>query len=328
MPLTRSIAATALAASLLAQASPATAQGEPSPLELAQSAKLDYVRHIRQAGKCRWDTPTMGTAIYSNSDMYDRMAAIATNNPGLEIPLQAIDDHPCGSEQDNITSWTSTGLYWQWLTRLKLMAVYNNEAGWSYHLAEIPASVVVGLDPVLQSIEQQLIEQAGREAMQQEMTVLAQEVQAVMALACEGRREIRSPSGPRACPELPAEMLADRPYALARLTVAENLGRVLVDDLAREQRREYGDRWQVNLGLISGDCEPRMYSYFPQAPDTVEQNGVLDVALHQYGSIVGRARIQIHDTGAVQLIDSDNGMIEAELDEFDDLPFFGPCFNS
>lgn len=328
MPITRLISAATLAVSVLSGL-PAAAQTAPTPLETAQAAKLDWVRHIRQAPECRWDSPTMRSVIYSDSDMYDLLAALATNNPRLQIDLPTTEFHPCGSEQDNRASWTSAGTYWQWLTRLKLMVIYNGEAGWTHDLAEIPVSVVTGLDPVREKVEQELIGQFGRQAMEQEVNALTQEVQTVMALACAGRSEIRSGGTSRACPELPAEILAERPEALVRLTVAETLGRVLIDELAKEQRREYGERYQVQYDMFgSSDCDSSKFSYFPQAPDTVvDEYGMLNVALHQYGSIVGRARIRSLDSGLLQLSHSDGGMIEAELDEFEDLPYFSQCFD-
>lgn len=295
------VLATALALSFThaALAAPPAPAAPPTALDMAKHARDVYSRYLAQAGPCRWGSPTARTILYGEMAMW-RDLAVAAGPPGTEVvqPDYSVKQQPCGSEADRKAQNDAAFSFWEWTTRLRIMAQLGAAPGWGNGLIAIPTASFGQTDGRRADIEKALIAANGQEAMQQRFAALQQESIVVFNLVCEPRKTTGKAVS-RACPALPPGLLKDRPAAEVRAGMAEFVAGQLVGDALNEQRGAIGQGYQLKTAFLDIDvkCKPGNYVVYPEAADTTVAGDVIDVAIRRYAQTGDFGRAKLRSSG-------------------------------
>jgi hypothetical protein len=295
-----------LMAGLLALDSSATAAPAAPPamsqayntLQAAKQAYDIYLKYNVQADGCRWGRPTLGAIMFRNGQMWKDLAAIEDPAGAKAIGFKPNDKLTCSGSEDRNLQSIASAIYWEWMTRLRIMADLARQPGWGNGLAQIPPGPLTFGEPLRADIQKFMVTSQGQEKVNQQINQLQQEAVLVLNLACEPRKTFKSPT-PRACPQIPANLLSQRPAAMVRLQAVESLASYLVTVVGQEQRGEFGTAYRLSTELfdLETKCKPHDLVIYPASPDTKEVGGLLEVSVHRFGEAGVAGRVTVKNGG-------------------------------
>ncbi len=233
-------------------------------LQSLRAAEMHWSAYQTQSANCGFSSPVLD-AVERNTIQLQRKLGAAQDPGAVKVKVPIAPAAGCNSSENNAVLGAAQIMAWEALVRVDDYFQFNAMNAWSNGLSAVKAYNSIAAGTLSKQVEQALVTQNSKQAVDTRRESLRQEVVAVLMLMCPVRR----PGGSR-CPEIPAEIKGQDALAHIRLLAAEQLAA----DLARvgdmTTRGEVGTAWRLakNAKDTRTDCRSGDKVIYPQAPDT------------------------------------------------------------
>ncbi|MCW1402570.1 hypothetical protein OKA06_09600 [Novosphingobium sp. MW5] len=248
------------------------------------AANAEYAAFRKQSSACNWEDTLHRFVADAEVETARAMAVLEDRSLAAVTPPTATQA-PCNSEADGKVRSQASIRVWEWTTRLNYIHLLQQTAPWAKDLIPVDPIMLKWAEPTRAQIEKGLMQGNGAEAVNKAKDVLQRESVAVLRLACDGRKLLRSPT-PRACPVLTAQETAQVAMATVRAEQSESLAKWLARAVPLQMRPDPARPYYLQVGNLSRSdtCAAGDWVVYPDAADTkTNADGTATAVLRKFG---------------------------------------------
>lgn len=279
---THAAMASCLFAALLS--APTAASAQQTARARLDAANAEYAQFRKQASACHWEDTLHRFAADAEVETVRAMTVLEDKSLASVTPPVA-EQTACNGEADKKARSQASIRVWEWTTRLNYIHLLQQTAPWAKDLIPVDPIMLKWAEPARTQIERALIQGNTAEAVNKAKDVLQRESAAVLRLACDGRKLLRSPA-PRACPTLTAQEIAQRPMANIRADQSESLAKWLARAVPLQMRPDPARPYYLQVATLSrsDSCSAGEWVVYPDAADTkANADGTTTAVLRKFG---------------------------------------------